>query len=144
MPVWPGDILGDRNALVLGLVGEHRAGDDVADRPDAGDRGAEVVVGLDLAALVGLEARPCRAPSPSVFGPAADRDQHAVGLDRLGRAARGGLDRQRGLVALDASRPVTLVDEPELEALLLEDLVRFLADVAVHAGQDLVEEFDAR
>ena len=55
-----GDILGDRDALVLGLVGEHRAGDDVADRPDAGDLGAEVVVDLDLAALVELRARPCR------------------------------------------------------------------------------------
>ena len=33
--------------------------------------------------------------------------------------------------------------ELELDALLLEDLVGFLADVAVHAGQDLVEELDA-
>src|SRR3546814_12222981 len=31
-----------------------------------------------------------------------------------------------------------------LEALLLEDLVGFLADFAVHAGQDLVEIFDHR
>ena len=50
-PGLAGDILGHRNALVLGLVGEHRAGNDVADRPDAGDRGAEVMVGFDLAAL---------------------------------------------------------------------------------------------
>ena len=47
----PGDIFGRRNAFVLGLVSEHRAGNDVADRPDAGDRGAEVMVGFDLAAL---------------------------------------------------------------------------------------------
>ncbi len=38
--------------------------------------------------------------------------------------------------------PVTLVDELELDALLLEELVGFLADLAVHAGQDLVEIFD--
>ena len=68
-----------------------------------GDLGAEVVVGLDLAALVDLEAGLVEAEAVGV-GPAADRDQHDVGLDRLGRAARGGLDRQRGLVALDARR----------------------------------------
>ena len=95
-----GDILGDRDALVLGLVGEHRAGDDVADRPDAGDLGAEVVVGLDLAALVDLEPRLVEAEALGV-GPAADRDEDDVGLDRLGRAALGRLDRQRRLAALD-------------------------------------------
>ena len=94
------DIFGDRDALVLGLVGEHRAGNDVADRPDAGDRGAEIVVGLDLAALVDLKAGLVEA-EPVGVGPAADRDQHAIGLDRLGRAAVGGLDRQGRLVALD-------------------------------------------
>ena len=45
--------------------------------------------------------------------------------------------------ALGLRPPVTLV-EPELEALLLEDLVGFLAHVAVEAGQDLVEKFDHR
>ena len=34
--------------------------------------------------------------------------------------------------------------ELELHALLLEDLGRFLADFAVHAGEQLVEEFDHR
>ena len=98
-----GDILGDRDALVLGLVREHRAGDDVADRPDAGDLGREVVIGLDLAALVGREADLVEAEAVGVR-PAADRHQHAIGLDRLGVAARGGLDGQRRLVALDGRR----------------------------------------
>ena len=57
------------------------------------------------------------------------------------RAAGGGLDGQRDGVAL-ALGLGDLGREPELEALLLEDLVGFLADVAVEAGQDLVEEFD--
>ena len=52
-----GDVLGDGDAFVLGLVREHRAGDDVADRTDAGRRGVEVVADLDLAALVGGQAR---------------------------------------------------------------------------------------
>ena len=50
----PGDVFGNGNALVLGLVGEHRAGDHVTHRPDAIDLGAEFVVGLDLAALIAL------------------------------------------------------------------------------------------
>ena len=37
---------------------------------------------------------------------------------------------------------VTLVEVPDVEALLLEDLRAFLADLAVHAGQDLVEKLD--
>ena len=137
-----GDILGDRNALVLGLVGEHRPGDHVADRPDAGHLGAELVVGLDLAALVGLQPGLVEAEAFGV-GPAADRDQHDVGLDRLGRAALRGLDGQRDRVAL-ALGLGDLGRKPELEALLLEDLVGFLAHVAVEAGQDLVEELDDR
>ena len=39
-----GDILGNRDAFVLGLMSEHRAGNDVANRPDAGDAGAEVML----------------------------------------------------------------------------------------------------
>src|SRR3546814_16226864 len=34
--------------------------------------------------------------------------------------------------------------ELELDSLLLEDLVRFLADLSVETGQDLIEELDAR
>ncbi len=40
------------------------------------------------------------------------------------------------------STPVTLVFRLQRHALLLEDLGRFLADIAVHAGQQLVEIFD--
>ena len=86
-----GDVLGDGDALVLGLVGEHRAGDDVADRPDARHLGAEIVVGLDLAALVGLKPGLVEREAVGV-GLAADRDEDDVGFDRLGRAAGGGLD----------------------------------------------------
>ena len=87
MPGLAGDILGDRDALVLGLVREHRAGDDVADRPDAGDLGAEFVVGLDLAALVGLEPGLVEREAVGV-GLAADRDEDDVGFDGLGARRR--------------------------------------------------------
>ena len=55
-----GEDLGDRDPLILGLVGEHRPRRDVADRVDAGDRGPEIVIDLDLAALVASRARPWR------------------------------------------------------------------------------------
>ena len=51
-----GQNLGDRDALVLGLVGEHRPGDHVADGVDAVDIGAVVRIDLDAPALVGDDA----------------------------------------------------------------------------------------
>ena len=75
-----GEDFGDRDALVLGLVGEHRPAHDVADRVDARHIGREMVVDDDLAALhrdaERLEAEPLRVGTP------ADRDQHDVGLER--------------------------------------------------------------
>src|SRR3546814_13058756 len=53
----PRDILGAGDAFVLGLVREHRPRHDVADRPDAVDRIAEIMVSLDLAALIGRATR---------------------------------------------------------------------------------------
>ena len=87
-----GDILGDRDPFVLCLVGEHWPGNDVADRPEARDRCAELVVGFDLPAFVGLETGLVEAEAFGV-GAAANGDEHDVGLDRLGRAASSGLDR---------------------------------------------------
>src|SRR3546814_8425230 len=48
---------------------------------------------------------------------------------------------QHGLLALHRGLG-DLGLELEFHPLFLEDLVRFLADIAVHAGQDLVEIFD--
>ena len=105
-----------------------------------GDGGAEVMVGVDLAALV--ERQPDLVEAKAVgVGPAADRDEHRVGLDRRGFAALGRLDRQRRLAALDGGAG-DLGPGLDVEALLLEDLGAFLAHFLVHAGQDLVEIFD--
>ena len=52
----PGHHLGDHDALFHGLVREHRAGDDIADRPHAGQVGTAVPVDVDAAALVENEA----------------------------------------------------------------------------------------
>ena len=95
----PGDVVGHRDAFVLGLVRQHRAGDDIADRPDAVDLGAEIVVGLDLAARVGLEADRGEVRALRCSGRRPIDDEHAVGVERFRCAAGGGLERQRGLPA---------------------------------------------
>ena len=64
----PGGVLGGDDALVGGLVGERRAGDEVADRVDAGARGAQRAVDPDQAALVELDAR-LGQPEPSTSAP---------------------------------------------------------------------------
>ena len=53
----PGDRLDRDDALLLCLVGERRPADEVTDREHLLVRGALVVVDLDAAALVGLDAR---------------------------------------------------------------------------------------
>ena len=55
--------------------------------------GPEIVIDLDLAALVGLEAGLVEVEAFGVGAP-ADRDEDDVGLERLRRAALGRLDGQ--------------------------------------------------
>ena len=128
-----GDILGDRDALVLGLVGEHRAGitSPIAQMPGTLVRNSWSVSIWPrwLVCKPGLVER-----EPVGVGLAPDRHEHDVGLERLGRAARRGLDGQRPPSAL-ALGPGHLGRQPELEALLLEDLVGFLATSASKPGR---------
>jgi len=51
MAMLAGNDLGDGDALVLGLMGEHRPADDIADRIDAGNIGRETIVDHDAAAF---------------------------------------------------------------------------------------------
>ena len=136
----PGDILSHGDAFVLGLVGQHRSGDAIADRPDAINLGAEIVIGFDLAARIQRQTNGLD-PQAGNIGAAADGHQHAISLNRFGCTALGRFNRQCGLVALDAGAG-HLGAQLQLHALLLEDLGGFLADIAVHAGQQLVQEFN--
>ena len=81
----PRQHLGERDAFVLRLVGQHRPADDVADRIDPRNVGGVMRVDHDLAAL-GLDADRLEAEALGERAP-ANRDQHDVGLDRL-RARR--------------------------------------------------------
>ena len=135
-----GNDLGDGDAFVLGLVGEHRPGDHVADRVDAGDIGLEMSVDGDAAALVERDARLLQ-PEPLGVGTAADRDQDDVGLDHLGGAAGGRLDRdlERVAAGIDAG---DLARQAEGHPLPLQDALGLAGDLAVGAREDAIEELD--
>ncbi len=68
------------DAFLLGFVRQHRAGDDVADRVNAGDIGAEHLVHFDPAALVERDADFVRADAFGK-GTATDRDEDFVGFE---------------------------------------------------------------
>ena len=77
-----------------------RAGDDVAAGKDAGDRRREVLVGLDVAALVELELR---GLAEDRVGVGADREDDAVALElelAAGHRHRAAAARRVGLAQL--------------------------------------------
>ena len=82
LPEAAGDQVGDHDALFLALVRQHRSAHAVPDRPDALGAGATVVIHLDEAALVELDAR---ARGQQVLGvrAAADGDHHAIDRETL-------------------------------------------------------------
>ena len=65
--------------------------------------------------------------------PAAHGHEHVVRLDALGRAVLLDVDEHGVALAAGAG---DLRAGAQLEALLAEDLVGFLDDVVVHAGED--------
>ena len=138
-----GDDLGDGDAFVLGLVRQHRAGDHVADGVDAGDVGREMRVDDDAAAVVELRRRPPRARGLRCKGtrPIATSTTSASIVSAAPPAAGSTLTFSASPAA---STPVTLDAELERDALLLQHALELPRDLAVHAGQDAVEELDHR
>ena len=131
------DEFGGGNALVFRLVREHRAGDDVANGVDAGDAGLEIMADFDLATSVDSQARLVEGEAFGI-GLAANGDEDAIGLNAFRRATCGRFDGQCCGTALDGGAG-DLGAGADIKALLLEDFGGFLADFAIHAGQDLVE-----
>ena len=74
-----GDDLGDSDAFILRLVGEHRAGDHVADGVDAWDIGGVMPIDADAAAIIARDADGIEAEAFGI-GHTPDRDQR--GIDR--------------------------------------------------------------
>src|ERR1700733_9937914 len=135
-----GQNFGNRDAFVLSLVRQHRAGHDIADRIDALQAGGEMRIDLDAAPIVERNARFLQAKT---FGEryAADANQNDVSFDLLsGPSGRGiHLRDQRLARVVDAG---DLGAELERKPLLLEDALELFCSLAVHTGQDAVEKFD--
>ena len=142
VPGLSGEQLGDGHALVLGLVGEHLAADDVADGEDAGNVGLELAVDRDEAAVVDLDADRLQ-PQTLGVGPPADGNQHHVHLQGLGVAALHRLDGQ-GDAGVGLRGAGDLARQLERQPLFLEGAQHLLGHLRVHAGEDLVEELDHR
>ena len=134
VPGLPDQDFGDRDAFVLGLVRQHRPGDDVADRPDAGDIGGIMLVHHDAAArverntkLLQDRAHRCRARGRwrrarrrlRWFPPAPPLAGSTVALSR----------------APDASTAVTFDDSLKVMPCFSQQALRLAAHFAVHAGQ---------
>ena len=135
-----GQDFGDGNALVLGLVRQHWAGNHVANGVDAVNRALELAVDAHATALIERHADQIKAQP---FGErlATDRDQRHVSIEQFHVAALGrfdpNLERTIGFL-VDAG---DLAREAELNALLLQHALELARHFAVHAGQDAVEEF---
>ena len=134
------DHFGAGHALVLGLVGEHRALDHVTDGVDAVHRRLPVVVDGDLAALRHLDPQRVQ---PQPFGKrlAAGRDQHHVGIDGMFAVVLAQLVGDLGL-RLRGLHLRHRCAHGELKPLLREDLLELLLDLGIHARGDVVKEFD--
>ena len=123
------------HALFFGFVREHRPGDDVPNREDAGHDGLKVPIDGNPAPGIGRDADGLEG-EPIGIGSSAHGDQDTIGGQ--GRAAVAG---DEDLIALDP-RPGDPRPELEDEALLLEDLAGQQRDLRVHAGQDTVQELE--
>ena len=134
-----GENLRHRHAFVLRLVRQHRSRDNVADGIDAGHAGGEVRIDDDAPFVVLSDTDGFEAES---FGKrnAADRDEHDVGFDLIGRAARHRLDPCPEPVPRRFHRG-HLRRKSELYSLPLENAAELSADLVVHPRQDAVEEF---
>ena len=92
VPRLAGEDFGNRDALVLRLVRQHRPGDDVADGVDCRPRSSGNARRRARASAVVERDAGLRQSEPVGVGHAADGDEHDVGFERLGLAAFGRLD----------------------------------------------------
>src|SRR5690606_18889620 len=137
-----GDDLGNGNAFFLSLVREHRAGNHVADGVDARHVSAQMSVDLHAAALINLDTGFLKTQTCRV-GLAARGHQNNVCFDGFAITALCRLEAD-GSAVLAALNGRDLRAELEGEALLGEQALELLGDLAVHAAEDIVEVFDNR
>ena len=133
-------VRGEDLVVVVGGVGEGAAAVALAERPDAGDVGGELVVDRDDAALVRFNASGVEAEVVGV-GLAAHGEED-VGAELLGRAF-GAVD-VHGDPAVVAGEADALRVGADAHALVLEDAAHGLRDVGVLAADDLGPLLDHR
>ena len=137
-----GQNLGHGHALILGLVGQHRAGNGITDGIEAWQAGGEMGVGLDLAARQHLDPQRLQ-PQTGGKGFAARGQQHDIGL-LAARAAvflEGPAHRGPALGSVHALHGGT---QNEGQPLLGQDALEGLGDFGVHAGGDGIQIFHHR
>ena len=93
MPGLAGDQFGHGHTFLLGLVGQHGAGDHVADRVNAVHVRAVLRINFHKPALVQCDARLRQSQVVRKRAP-ADGDEHDVRLQRFWLATLGGFDGQ--------------------------------------------------
>ncbi|MNS79726.1 hypothetical protein D3C72_1133880 [compost metagenome] len=134
-----GDVLGGVDAFVRRLVRQPGRAGAVADGVEALDVGLAVAVGLDVAA-VQFDAQRLQADAVGVGGDADGRDAD-LGLQRLGLAVHFNSDLHTlGILGHLSDLGADL----ELDAALLERLLRGLGDLFVLDRHDAVDGFDDR
>src|SRR4051812_3916391 len=123
----PGDAIRDSDPFLLPLVREHRSADAVAHRPDALDARATLVVHLDEAALIELNAR-LRSEQVLRKRTAPDRNDELVDGERLFALGIGVLHFD----AIGAGRRAgDFGAKTDIKPLLLEVPERFLCKLLI-------------
>jgi len=131
-----GDEFDTGDGLVLGLVGQHRPVGDVADGPDP-HRVRPEVIGFDKPVAIWCDSHRFEAQALRIRT-AAYRQQHVIGLERLGRAAGDRFEGQLDPV-LAGLGPGDLGAQAERHPLARERPLQGLGDLGVHARGDAVE-----
>ena len=128
------------DAFLLGFVREHRAGDHIADRVEAGDIGAKSFVDFDPASIVERDADLIRTDA---FGESAtaDGNEDLVGFEIQFFAAFGGSGDGATVGDFDGTDPGL---EMKLHPLSGESALKKIRDFEVKAEGDPREKFKNR
>ncbi len=139
MAMLAGDAFGNRDALVFGLVREHRAAHDVSDRPHVGKVGPALGIDRDEAALVERESDGASGQTVRVRE-SPDRHDQAVEGCRLRRPG-GVVEADNDFIGadLDPRDRNAGVDD---QALPPEKLLRFARHRIVRGSEECRQRFE--
>src|SRR5439155_23318255 len=134
----PGDHFGGDDALLLGLVREHRPGYAIPDCEHVRQVGPHLVIDEDLAFSPELQAERRRVDPDERRSP-AEGDEHVIAAEVFLRAIL--LDVEEDPIAV-AEAGDDAGAGAEVEALTAEDAVTLLHEVVIHPRQDGGHELD--